>query len=136
MKNIKFFKVILIIFVVFTSCQDLAHDDNIIGRYKLIAIDYIEQMHLSYQIDINNSVGIIDQTIFAVGFNKNYIIVKQHPLNNRKITNYYIVLIYNEMTYWPEKGVIGPFTKEEFNKKRYELHIPDIKFTKVIKDLE
>lgn len=138
MKNIKIklVAVIILILLVFILCQDIAHNERIIGRYYLIAIDDNEQMHVSFQVDNNNSVGIISQTVYSVGFNKNYIIVKQHPQGNRKITDYYIVRIYHEMTYWPEKGVIGPMTKDEFNKKRHELNISNIKFTRVIKSLE
>ncbi|HRP03146.1 MAG TPA: DUF3997 domain-containing protein [Candidatus Kapabacteria bacterium] len=136
MKTIKFIQFLIIILFLFSSCQDIAYNEKIIGRYYLIAIDYLEQMNLSFQLENNNSVGIIGQTVFAVGFNKNYIIVKQHPYNNRKITNYYIVLMHHEMTYWSEKGVLGPYNLEEFEQKRQELNISDIKFTVVKESLK
>ena len=118
------------------SCQDLVYVKHITGRYYLVAVDTDDQMDLGFQTESKDYIGLLGQTVFAVGFNKNYIIAKQHHYNNRNITNYYIIFIYHEMTYWPEKGVIAPFTKEEFNKKRHELNISDIKFTKVIKSLE
>ncbi len=134
--NLKYFILIISLTLSFTSCQDLVHNEKIIEGFYLIAVDINEDMDLSYEVGSGNFVGIIGQTVFAVGFNKNYIIAKQHPYNNRKITNYYIVMIDNLDPLWPEKNVIGPFTKQEFNLKRQELNITDIKFTKVIRSLE
>jgi len=121
----------------FISCKGVS-EEQVIGNYYLVAMDYVkEETSLSYKLEDGNSVGVVDKTVFAVGFNDNYIIVKQHPSNNRTITNYYIVPIYKESTLSPEKGLIGPLTLEQFNEKRKELNISDkVTFTKEIEDLK
>jgi hypothetical protein len=122
---------------VFIGCKGVS-DEQVVGRYYLVAMDYVkEETSLSYKLEDGNYVGVVDKTIFAVGFNDNYIIAKQHPSNNRAITNYYIVPIYKENTLSPEKGLIGALTLEQFNEKRKEFNIPDeVTFTKEIEDLK
>ena len=85
-------------------------------------------------------------TVFAAGYNNDYIIAKQHPLIearhdsiDKSITNYYIVPRKEEINNWTEYYglIIGPLTESEFNQKRKELGIADnVTFSKVIKDLE
>jgi hypothetical protein len=128
------FKIITILLMIFfftiVSCDNM-FDIHIIGRYYLSTIDGVEeQMGLQYRIDYQNTVGVVGEKVFAVGFNEKYIIAKQHPPYHNTIINYFIVPIYKEYTYWPEKGVIGPLTLEKFNEKRKELQISDdVKFS-------
>ena len=78
------------------SCQDFVHEEKVIDNYFLIAIDEEPQMSVSYSVNQNNSsfVGVIGETVFAIGNNEDFIIVKQHPRSwpnpsNRLITNYF-----------------------------------------------
>jgi hypothetical protein len=135
MKNFIKLKIItLVILLLFIfSCNDL-NEKHIIGRYYLDTVDYVEElMSLYFKYDDGNSIGVVNQTVFAVGFNEKYIVVKQHPDNNKKITNFYIVPIYKEETYWPEKGLLGPLTFEQFQEKRKELNLTNVEFT-IIKE--
>lgn len=121
----------------FIGCQGFVKDEKITGRYHLVSIDIPEDLTLCYKLESGDYKGVLEETIFAVGFNDNYIIAKQHPSNNRAITNYYIVPIYKENILSPEKGVIGALTLEQFNEKRRELNIPEsLVFTKEIEDLK
>ncbi len=120
------------------SCNGLKNE-HITERYYLVAVDSREDMSLGYSVNNNNSsfVDVVGETVFAVGYNDKYIILKQHPANNRNTTKYYIVPIYKSFNYSPENGVIGALTIEQFNEKRKELHIPDsLKFTIVQDDLK
>lgn len=87
-------------------------------------------------MESGNCKGVLEETVFAVGFNDKYIIAKQHPADDRAIINYYIVPIYKENTLSPEKGVIGALTLKQFNEKRKELNISNVKFTKEIENLK
>jgi hypothetical protein len=119
---------------------------KVVGRYNLATIDVDEEMSLTYGDQI-----VVPPTVFAVGHNDKYIIVKQHPYNdifynqlhklpdtgkeeeNRNITNFYIVKINDQYTNRPDSGVFGPLTFDEYTIKKKELHISDgITFTKVI----
>ena len=142
-------KVILYIiaFILFvwglSRCHSFALEEEITGNYYLTAPDAGEQCRLSYNEDDGspNYGDIISETVFAVGFNDNYMIVKQHPtiLNNfedKTITNYYILPLKKGMNWYNKNGLVGPLTLTQFNNKRKELKIEDIQFTKVLKDLE
>ncbi len=129
-------KFIILAFAI-ASCQRFNHDEKITGRYHLVSIDVAEDMALSYKLDNEDYLGIVNETVFAVGYCDKYIIAMQHPSNKRKIIQYFIAPIYDVYTLSPEKGVIGPLTLEHFNEKRKELNIPDnVTFTKVIEDLK
>ena len=120
------------------SCNEL-RNSHITERYYFVEVDTRENMSLGYCVNDDNSsfVDVVGETVFAVGYDDKYIIAKQHPSNNRAVTNYYIVQIYKEFNYSPEKGVIGALTLKQFNEKRKELGISDeVTFTKGIEDLK
>ena len=139
-KNKAFVFIVFILF--FIACDGLNHK-HIVGRYSLVSLSK-EGQALGYLVkDSSIYVCVVSECVFAIGHNEQYIILKQHPVKfstpppNKKITNYYIVLIYSAYTDFPEKGVIGLLTLEQFNNKKNELHIPDsLSFSIVNKDLE
>ena len=80
-------------------------------------------------------------TVFAVGFNENYMIIKQHPRTwpypHENVTYFYILPLKEGMDWCTMNGLLGPMTIEQFNQKRKDLNIPNsLTFTKVMKDLE
>ena len=123
-----------------------AIEEKIIDNYYFTALDSGEGCTLSYHEETENGYSpIIKPTVFAAGYNKDYIIAKQHPLiegrpeSDKSITNYYIVPRKKEINNWTEYYglIIGPLTELEFKEKRKELGIPDeVTFSIVIKDLE
>ena len=118
--------------------------EKVIDNYYLIATDVDEDLVLSYHEDVDgdNYGTIIDATIFAVGHNDKFIIVKQHPrispnAPDKKITNYYILPLKKGMDWRSKNGLIGPLTLKTFNEKRKELEIPEgLTFTKEIENLK
>jgi hypothetical protein len=126
------------------SCMGVAIKEHIVNDYFLIATDLPNDCDFTYQDsppDGNTFVVIVPATVFAVGFNNQYLIVKQHPRvfpdpPNKKVTNYYIIPNHKTIPPNIDKEVIGPLTLEQFNQKRKELNIESIQFTKVIKELE
>lgn len=134
----------LSISLLFVGCQDLAVKEKIIDNYFLVAADASEWTSLSYHEDNEgtNYSSLIEATVFAVGYNDNYMIVKQHPCilpnpPDKTITNYYILPLKEGMDWRTKNGLIGPLTEQEFIEKRKELNIPDeVTFTKEIEDLK
>ena len=109
--------------------------NHIIGRYYLVSIDTNDNMTISYEVDDDgNTVGVVDEKVFSVGNNDTYIIAKQHPNRNKNTVNYFIIPIYKEFTYSPEKGVIGPLSLNQFETKLKELKISNLTFDKKIED--
>jgi len=124
---------------ILTCCwyRGFAYEEQIQDYYYFIAVDDEKYMCIAY----NNGGGafnVISSTVFAVGYNENFIIAKRHPSQsfepiNKTITNYYIISIKNN----PNNEAIGPLTLEQFYEKRKELNVPDsIKFTKEFKKLK
>jgi hypothetical protein len=123
------------------GCSGFVSNDKLIGNYGLVAVDVSEQSCLCYFEPAHKDLGcvpVVTQTVFSIGFNSKYIIAQQHPNNNRKIINYFIVPVNYTHKHWGDNyGSIGPLTIEQFNEKRKELNIPDsLKFTIVKDDLK
>lgn len=125
---------------VFVACVFLAgcgfvHDEKIAGNYRLIAVDVLSEMSVSYGLENGDVVGRINSTVFAVGWDSRYIVAKQHPNNDRSITNYFYLDISKDSRYAdPGASVTGPLNFEEFSKKKIELSLPSFKRT--IKSIE
>ena len=131
-----FILTILLATVILSSCWGFAEEIQIIDRYHLLAVDIDTDMSLSYKLKDGNYVGIVDQTVFSVGFNDDYIIAKQHPDNDHNTINYFILPIIKNYTYSPDDGLIGPLTMKQFETKTKELGIAQLTFTKTIEKLK
>lgn len=111
------------------------------GPYVLVAVDTLGQMNLAIDRGDGTSISLVGPTVFAVGANNNYIIVKQHPSENsfgkfdRSISNYYIVerTDKNSQSNRNER-VLGPMSKAQFLRLATRLRLPH--FSKTIADLE
>jgi hypothetical protein len=111
-------------------------------RYVLLAIDAKSQMSLSFDMKNGTALGLVDATVFSIGADSKYIVVKQHPATDpwassfdRSVTNYFIIERSQSPAFRErEKGVRGPMKKEEFDKLAKSLSLPT--FTKTFHDLE
>jgi hypothetical protein len=126
---------LLSIILTLTSCS-LSLDSTsytIIYNYEVMWVDVREQQCICERdgmLSASCSI-LVDEYVFSVGHNKNFIIAKQHPVIYPKpsedfkidtsITNYFIINIST-------KKVFGPLTQEEFIKQRKELKIEEIEF--------
>ena len=111
------------------------HDEHIVGPYYLNAVDTDEQMSLCYALDGGDRVGRIDETVFAVGWNDRFIVAKQHPKNDRNVTNYFFLEMARDNSHAdPSASVTGPLTEAVFQAKKIELGLPD--FTLTVRSLE
>lgn len=126
---------ILIIFLI-PSCHFGDFSEPLTANYELDAIDVKRDMSIYVSID-ESWVGVVDATVFAVGYNEDFIIAKQHPDFDKRVTNYYIIPLKFKVADSPDENRIGPLTEREFMEKRKELGVPrSLQFTRVFKDLE
>ena len=124
-----------------TNCTGFIINKNIIANYYLVATDVPEDLALSYLASGagDNYEDIILSNVCAIGYNSNYIIVKQHPRNfpnlpDTTITNYYIVPIQVDKSISMKETIIGPLSLVRFNEKCRELNIPkEVVFVDAIK---
>jgi len=123
--------ILLLLLPIFSGCQYGTHKDKITDKYFLTYVDTESMLSLSYDLEDGDFIGVVNDAVFAVGYNSNFIIVKNHPFVepdsiNRTVTNYYIVKIDKNISkYKVDENKIGPMTELNFNKKRKELKIPD-----------
>jgi hypothetical protein len=137
---------ILFAFLVLTflpGYDSLAIKDHVVGNYYLIALDDNKELGLFYRDPKTPSPygRVVPNTVFAVGCDEKYIILKQHSYrpstSSYGITNYYIVLVEKDLTRANPKNLMGPLTYEQFISKRHELNISDnLDFTKVYENLK
>jgi hypothetical protein len=75
-------------------------------------------------VDLHNggSIGIVGPTVFALGADDHYIVVKQHPAKDsfgnfdHTVTHYFIVTRISGTAEENEKVVHGPLSKDEFDR--------------------
>ena len=110
-------------------------NEKLVGPYVLVAIDTESQMSVSYDVGGGASVGRILPVVFSVGWDDRYIVAKQHPGEDRSVTNFYFLEIAKDAKYGDQfKAVTGPLTERQFLAAKATLRLPD--FRKTIKSLE
>jgi len=128
---------ILVVIGLFSGCQGFVTQDHLIDNYYLVAVDDGIQTDLSYcPPDEDGCSPVIPYTVFAVGYNESYMIVKQHPNYDKRIVNYYILSVKDAKKWAGRDTVIMPLSLEKFEKQSKELNIEKLRFTKIYKDLE
>ncbi len=116
------------------------YEEHLFGNYYLIAVDVIEQCSLSYHTkdDGDNYGTVIDETVFAVGYNDKYLIAKQYysthwggAIDKSKI-RYFILPLKEGMDWETKNGLMSTRDSLAFENKRKELGISNLKFTKEV----
>ena len=103
---------------------------------------YIEQWedghwHLNFIDADKNSFGIV-QNVHSYYCNNKYIFIKQPEveyINPHEIrSDYFIVPVHSKYTNFPQEGVMGPLTEEEFLSKKDSLQVnEEIQFKQIAK---
>ena len=126
---------------ILTGCDALSPDTYwSSGDYELVAIDTKGQMMLAVDLHNGGSIGIVGPTVFALGADDHYIVIKQHPSKDgfgnfdQTVTHYFIVTRISGTAEDKEKGVRGPLSKIEFDRLAVSNSLP--RFTKTFGDLE
>ena len=117
------FLVAICAFITLAGCDAFSPDTYwSSGEYELTAID------------------VKGPTVFSLGADAHYIVVKQHPAKDnfgnfdRTVINYFIVTRLPGSGLDKEKGVRGPLSKDDFERLSASAHLPQ--FTKTFPDLE
>ena len=114
-----------------------AYQQKLSGKFGLVACDTRTQMSLCEILPSGSGLGIIEQTVFAVGWNSDFIIAKRHPSEgfdttdiDKAVTEFYILNVATEK-------LLGPLDETEFATQRASLTLPDgLTFTLVFDDLQ
>jgi hypothetical protein len=90
----------------------------------------------------SGSIEIVGPTVFSIGYDKEFIIAKQHPAiypekENRGITNYFIISLKHPVSWTSQGNATGPLNEKEFREERKKLNISDtLDFTVVFDDVK
>jgi hypothetical protein len=123
------------VFLGYLAGCGFVHDEEITGPYRLVAVDISEEMMVCFGLENGDCVGRIPETVFSVGWNKRFIVAKQHPQGNRAITNYFVLdMTLDNKLADPSTSVIGPLSISEFEVKAGVLGLPS--FRKTIRSLQ
>ena len=109
--------------------QGFVHDEVLVGPYRLVAIDIMEQMSLCLSWgDKGDCVGdgLPGPTIFQAGADSRYIVLARHPCEltkrpDRSVTEFYVIVLstkdWRPGDKWNPKFsralVMGPFDELE-----------------------
>ncbi|WP_210517038.1 DUF3997 domain-containing protein [Hymenobacter terricola] len=131
MKNVHWYKLAVVaLLLLLTSCFGLFDNgtDNIVDNYTVTWID------LHAHRALYNTQEVVPAYISAVGYNSNYLFVKQHPLTGEfdsevleSITHYY--LIKRTKNESQDQPVYGPLSEEAFNNLCHNLGIKNVTFS-------
>lgn len=101
----------------------------------LLWIDDPKAVTLSYDLGNGASTPRVDEQVFSVGYDGRYVVAKQHPNRDKRVTNYFIIDVQKDSKMAANKDVVtGPLNEQEFQKKVKELKLPA--FTKTLELLE
>ncbi len=115
--------------LLFTGCFRREFKQPIAKGYSLYAYACHEDMTIMY-FDKYGGFEIVGPTVFAMGYDKNFIIAKQHPAiypekENRSVTNYFIIPLNKPVGWTSQDVVMGPFNETQFMQMRTKLKIAD-----------
>jgi len=123
---------LLLFFGLNNAIGGFAYEKKLNNGYQLNAMDSRSEM----SIWLPDNLIIVKETVFAVGQNDSFIIVKQHPPGNKEHINYYAIPLINKISEYLPDNIYGPMNSDEFDKLKTELNINNLDFTIVFKDLE
>jgi hypothetical protein len=104
------------------------------GRFGLVWVDLPDEVKLAYNSGGGLWATIVEPRVFEVGSNQEFIVAKQHPRGDRKVTNYFIVDIHSDSKDEQKYEVIGPLTSNEFQERAAVLPLPA--FSKTLESLQ
>lgn len=125
---------------VFLRWNGFAHDEHLVGPYRLVAVDVDEQMTVCRDVGRggggggDGAEGVIGETVFAVGWDGRYLVAKQHPRNDRQVTKFFYIELARDGQPKGAVVVTGPLSEGEFTAEKAELGLPE--FTRVIESVK
>jgi hypothetical protein len=139
-KNCKF--LIIISIILFQGCYfgiGLV-EQNLTDNFSLFANNSLDELSIWYKTDKHIASIIVKETVFAVGYNNDFIIAKSHPKDSnnevlKELTYYHIIEISKISKSNPQ---ISPrLPKEQYVSMRKQLNIPnDLDFEIVFEEIE
>lgn len=128
--------------LLFQSCYFGAGlvEKNLTEDYYLFANNSMDELSIWHHTAEYQNDLIVEETVFAVGYDDEFIIAKSHPKDskkgvNKKVTYYHIIKVDNNLE--RDYTESTKLTSTQFEVKKKQLKVTkDLKFTKIFKELE
>lgn len=131
---------IVLVSIGLNSCGGFVHDETLVSRYHLVAVDDDSGMMLCWSLDSGNCVGegLGGSTVFAAGYNDKYVVVAIHPDGPKTARTKYLVVTRNsageQTRYGFPRNVTDYANQREFDAAKAARHLPD--FTRMFDGLK
>jgi len=125
---------VLIFTAGFFSCCSYVRNEQIVGKYHILAVDVYDDACLAYEVKSDNYVCLVPSKIVAYCKNERYLFLKQIPYPDKNIlnVNYYIVpILKDNPAIYPEGRIVGPLKEQQFNKEISKMNLRNLKFKQV-----
>jgi hypothetical protein len=117
------------VLVILASCSP--QSSRIDGPYLLEITDIPEDAMVCYELPKGDCIGRIKQTVFAVGYNEDYVVAARHPhkfesttLDRSRTEYFYLLRALDGPLIDPKTTVRGPFNRADFERERQRLDLP------------
>ena len=129
--------------ILLSGCFFFDNDfDPIVAEYNIGWIDTEETRSICKGLEVGDTGGetVVQEYVFAVGHNNQYIVAKQHPLDYTKSpivdtkTINYFVIDYTKHPYAGQQGIFGPIDLNAYKKLNSELGIGEVEFDMIYPD--
>lgn len=101
------------------------------GPYRLDTGDTIEETNLCFELESGDCVERIGPSVFAAGFDSNYVVAARHPhvpgtagLDKGRTEYFYLVRAQDGARKDPSDSVRGPYDAAAFEAERRRLGLP------------
>lgn len=118
----------------FSACSlGFAKNEQVVGKYHIIAIDVADDACLAYEVGTGNFVSLVPAQVVAYAKSKHFLFAKQSAYAQKDTAlNYYIIpIVEDTVTVYPEGRIIGPLKMQEFNKEILGKGMKNIVFEEV-----
>ena len=129
-------RIAFISFPLFLSGCGFVHEETLVARYKLVAVDIQQDMSLCWSLDSGDCVGdgLPGPTVFAAGYDDKYVVAAVHPDQaDKKVTQFFYVVRdpRNENTNLGLRyaEIKGPFSESQYETEKSRLRLPDFSRT-------
>lgn len=106
------------------------YKETLTGRFAFWAVDALAENSLVEESPDSHSCKVlVGPTVFAAGFDTQFILVPRHPQTDRAVTEYFVISIADEVVH-------GPASPESFQALRGDLGVsPQLQLSKRIEQL-
>lgn len=115
--------------------SDVLYDRQIVGRYRLVAIDISEGMSVCWRPENAFCVGdgLPGPAVFKAGGDDRYVVFARHPWTSgpldRSVVEYYYIRRSPNEARGQHGEVLGPLDRAAFEQEARRLDLPDFTIT-------